>query len=193
MDALKNFISTMTDATIQRQWRPRAQPDLFLVLSMSPPGDMSPPVDALLKHPPVAARGYKKTLMVAGTGDPERTTTAGPLGPMPTLTIAQATDTQRKQTSCPQGRIPERPRTPEHCLGYERTRSPPREGHSFRDPRSILMEVRDHPMLKRPPPMTSAPKSQNARKYYEFHEQNGHMNVECRELRKTLHELANKG
>jgi len=38
------------------------------------------------------------------------------------------------------------------------------------DARSILMEVRGHPMLRRPPPMTAPPKSQNAQKYCEFHE-----------------------
>ncbi|KAJ8438678.1 hypothetical protein Cgig2_011861 [Carnegiea gigantea] len=41
--------------------------------------------------------------------------------------------------------------------------------------------------------MTSVPKPQNAQKYCEFHEQNGHMITECRELRKALHELADKG
>ena len=61
------------------------------------------------------------------------------------------------------------------------------------DPRTILMEVRDHPMLKRPPLMTSTPKPHNARKYCEFNKQNGHMTAECQELRKALHELANKG
>jgi len=35
---------------------------------------------------------------------------------------------------------------------------------------SILMEVRGHPMLRRPPPMTVPPKPQNAKKYCEFHE-----------------------
>lgn len=38
------------------------------------------------------------------------------------------------------------------------------------DPRSILMKVRDHPMLKRLPPMTSMPKPHNAWKYCEFYE-----------------------
>ena len=41
--------------------------------------------------------------------------------------------------------------------------------------------------------MTSAPKPYNARKYCEFHEQNGSTTDECRELRKALHELADKG
>ncbi|KAJ8435892.1 hypothetical protein Cgig2_010925 [Carnegiea gigantea] len=53
--------------------------------------------------------------------------------------------------------------------------------------------VREHPMLKKPPPMTSALKPHNAWKYCEFHEQNGHTTAECRELRKTLHELVDRG
>lgn len=40
------------------------------------------------------------------------------------------------------------------------------------------MEVKEHPMLKRPQSMTSTPKPHNSQKYFEFHEQNGHMTVE---------------
>ena len=47
-------------------------------------------------------------------------------------------------------------------------------------------------MLKTPQPMTSAPEPHNAWKYCEFHQQNGHTTAECRELRKALHELADK-
>ena len=61
------------------------------------------------------------------------------------------------------------------------------------DLRSIHMEVKEHLMLKRPSPMTSAPKPHNARTYYEFHEQNGHMTKKYWELRKALRKLANKG
>ncbi|KAJ8427753.1 hypothetical protein Cgig2_008557 [Carnegiea gigantea] len=53
--------------------------------------------------------------------------------------------------------------------------------------------VRGHPMLHQPPPITAPPKPQNARKYCEFHEQSRHTTTECRELKKALHELANKG
>ncbi|KAJ8420507.1 LOW QUALITY PROTEIN: hypothetical protein Cgig2_015271 [Carnegiea gigantea] len=53
--------------------------------------------------------------------------------------------------------------------------------------------VRGHPMLPRLPPMTAPPKPQNAQKYYEFHEQSGHTTTEYRELKKALHELADKG
>ncbi|KAJ8431368.1 hypothetical protein Cgig2_002949 [Carnegiea gigantea] len=45
----------------------------------------------------------------------------------------------------------------------------------------------------RSPPMTTPPKPQNVRKYYKFHEQSGHTTIECRELKKALHELADKG
>jgi len=48
-------------------------------------------------------------------------------------------------------------------------------------------------MLKKLQPMTTALKPQNARKYCEFHEQSGHTTAECRELKKALHELADKG
>ncbi|KAJ8420547.1 hypothetical protein Cgig2_002642 [Carnegiea gigantea] len=41
--------------------------------------------------------------------------------------------------------------------------------------------------------MTSALEPHNARKYCEFHEKNGHTTAECRELRKNLHELVDKG
>jgi len=41
--------------------------------------------------------------------------------------------------------------------------------------------------------MTAPPKLQSARKYCEFHEQSGHTTTECRELKKVLHELADKG
>ncbi|KAJ8443570.1 hypothetical protein Cgig2_020657 [Carnegiea gigantea] len=67
----------------------------------------------------------------------------------------------------PQGEASARPHTPKH--------------HS------------EHPMSKKLQPMTTAPKHHNVQKYCEFHEQNGHTTTECRELRKGLHELANKG
>jgi len=48
-------------------------------------------------------------------------------------------------------------------------------------------------MLQRLPPMTAPPKPQNAWKYCEFYEQSGYTTTECRELKKALHELADKG
>ncbi|KAJ8441072.1 hypothetical protein Cgig2_020363 [Carnegiea gigantea] len=50
-----------------------------------------------------------------------------------------------------------------------------------------------HPMLKKPQPMTAAPKPHNARKYCEFHKQNSHTTSEWMELKKTFHELVDKG
>ncbi|KAJ8438041.1 hypothetical protein Cgig2_014170 [Carnegiea gigantea] len=42
-------------------------------------------------------------------------------------------------------------------------------------------------------PITAPPKLQNAKKYCEFYEQSGHTTTECQELKKALHELADKG
>ncbi|KAJ8426727.1 hypothetical protein Cgig2_011548 [Carnegiea gigantea] len=58
---------------------------------------------------------------------------------------------------------------------------------------TILMEVKEHTMLKRLQPMITAPKPHNTRKYCKFHEQNGHTTTKCRELRMALHELPDKG
>jgi len=41
--------------------------------------------------------------------------------------------------------------------------------------------------------MTAPLESQNGWKYYKFHEKSGHTTTECLELKKTLHELADKG
>ncbi|KAJ8438939.1 hypothetical protein Cgig2_012834 [Carnegiea gigantea] len=79
----------------------------------------------------------------------------------------------------------------------ERVPSPPllkakAGGVSVEPERSALYEVRGHPMLQRPPLMTAPPKPQNARKYCEFHVQSEHTTTECRDLKKALHELADK-
>lgn len=55
------------------------------------------------------------------------------------------------------------------------------------------MEVKGHPMLKKPQPIIVALKLHNTRKYYKFQEQNSYTTAECRELKKALHELADKG
>ncbi|KAJ8451346.1 hypothetical protein Cgig2_014118 [Carnegiea gigantea] len=49
------------------------------------------------------------------------------------------------------------------------------------------------PILRRLPPITVPLKPQNARKYCEFYEQSGHTTTECRELKRALHELVDKG
>ena len=41
--------------------------------------------------------------------------------------------------------------------------------------------------------MAAPPKLYNAGKYWEFHKRNGHTVAKCRELKKALYELANKG
>ncbi|KAJ8435827.1 hypothetical protein Cgig2_017122 [Carnegiea gigantea] len=50
-----------------------------------------------------------------------------------------------------------------------------------------------HLMLWRPLPMTVPSKPHNVQKYYEFYKQNEHTTAECCELKKALHEVANKG
>ncbi|KAJ8430453.1 hypothetical protein Cgig2_030109 [Carnegiea gigantea] len=71
------------------------------------------------------------------------------------------------------------------------TASTPYATHSRRT--TWLEEQEGHPMLRRPSPMIAPLKPQNARKYCEFHEQSGHTTTKCRELKKSLHELASKG
>ncbi|KAJ8425078.1 hypothetical protein Cgig2_028795 [Carnegiea gigantea] len=67
------------------------------------PEDASPPIGMIRQHLPAAGRGYKKPLSTAKTGGLGRTPTVALLGPMPTLTIAQATGAQESQPlpSCP--------------------------------------------------------------------------------------------
>ncbi|KAJ8436870.1 hypothetical protein Cgig2_002370 [Carnegiea gigantea] len=60
-------------------------------------------------------------------------------------------------------------------------------------PRGLGKEALGHPMLRKPPPMTMVPKSHNAQKYCEFRKQNYHTTAECRELKKVLYEITNKG
>jgi len=67
------------------------------------------------------------------------------------------------------------------------------DSHFTVDPRSILIEVKEHLMLKRPQHMTTAPKPNNARKYCVFYKQKGHTTAKCRDVRKAFYELANTG
>ncbi|KAJ8443574.1 LOW QUALITY PROTEIN: hypothetical protein Cgig2_020661 [Carnegiea gigantea] len=93
---------------------------------------------------------------------------------------------EQEQTSMPRGDALGRRHTPEHRSVRECTRSPPSRGVH-------VMEVKEHLISKKLQPITTAPKPRNTQKYCEFHEQNGHTTIECRESRKGLHELANKG
>ncbi|KAJ8432713.1 LOW QUALITY PROTEIN: hypothetical protein Cgig2_001931 [Carnegiea gigantea] len=103
VDALKNFMSTMTDAIMQQVLEQLKKvveaaslARLFHVSSMYPLEDASPPTQSC-NIPPVTAKGYKKTLMAMETNDLGRVTTVVPLGLMPAITIAQVTDAQRGQ------------------------------------------------------------------------------------------------
>ncbi|KAJ8424033.1 hypothetical protein Cgig2_017720 [Carnegiea gigantea] len=81
---------------------------------------------------------------------------------------------------------------PAYCLEQtSKLEGKPLEGDtllSITRPRSVLAAL----LQGRPQPMTTAARPHNTRKYYEFHEQNGHTTAECRELRRALHELADK-
>ncbi|KAJ8437644.1 hypothetical protein Cgig2_018434 [Carnegiea gigantea] len=69
----------------------------------------------------------------------------------------------------------------------------PAQGTTTGSTTASIPYVSGHPMLWRQPPMTAPTRPQNAWKYCEFHEQSGHTTIECRELKKALHELADKG
>ncbi|KAJ8427405.1 LOW QUALITY PROTEIN: hypothetical protein Cgig2_030699 [Carnegiea gigantea] len=104
---------------------------------------------------------------------------------------------------CPRGSIGDPGRCANPAMAFtpyttqSRRMTWPRPGiwdsHFTTNPRSILIEVKGHLMLRKPQPMTTALKPHSARKYYEFHEQNDHTTVECSELEKALHELTDKG
>ncbi|KAJ8436705.1 hypothetical protein Cgig2_027226 [Carnegiea gigantea] len=64
--------------------------------------------------------------------------------------------------------------------------------HAGLQHKRILIEIKLHPMLKKPQPMNAALTQNNVHKYCEFREQNGHTTAECRELKKALYELADK-
>lgn len=73
---------------------------------------------------------------------------------------------------------------------------PQREADSDRfrvSRREILMEVKDHPMLKRPEPIKTPSKFRNQKKWCEYHKELGHETSECWDLRKALDELADRG
>jgi len=55
------------------------------------------------------------------------------------------------------------------------------------------MEIKGSPMLKRPRPIETPINLRNRSKYCDYHEDCGHTTSECRELKKALHEMADRG
>ena len=53
------------------------------------------------------------------------------------------------------------------------------------------MEIKGSPMLKQPRPIETPVNLWNKNNYY--HEDYGHTTSECRELKKALHEMADRG
>ncbi|KAJ8429915.1 hypothetical protein Cgig2_025345 [Carnegiea gigantea] len=167
VDALKNFMSTMTDTIMQQVSeqvkKPQPPQGLSPTLTTCLPKAVSPPTGTSLSYIVIAMRG-ERPLAQTGAPDHKESTVTGLWGHAPHRDVVRAKEDQQVQ-----------PRHQRHmqCIP------------------SVL--VTEHPMLKKRPPMISAPKPHNARKYCEFHEQNGHTTTECRELRKDLHELTDKG
>ena len=58
---------------------------------------------------------------------------------------------------------------------------------------SIPMEIKCNPMLKRAKPNETLTKFRNKNKYYDYHEDFGHITFERRKLKRGLHELADRG
>ena len=65
-----------------------------------------------------------------------------------------------------------------------------RGGHFHPSPRNILMEIKGNPMLGQPKPIKTPANFRNKNKYYE---DLGHTTSECRELKKALHEMVDRG
>ncbi|KAJ8437173.1 hypothetical protein Cgig2_003802 [Carnegiea gigantea] len=86
---------------------------------------------------------------------------------------------EQEQTSKRREGVSWRRHTSKRRLARQCTCSPPTRG--------------GHPMLRKLQPMITTSKPHNARKYCEFHEQNGHTIAECRELEKALYEVVNEG
>ncbi|KAJ8426852.1 LOW QUALITY PROTEIN: hypothetical protein Cgig2_006527 [Carnegiea gigantea] len=158
----------------QCTWRPRVLRDLFLASSTC-----LPRVGTIPRCLIATTRGGERLPNLTETDGYGKRTETVLLGPTPMIVTIQAMD------SCPLRPRCRMQHTPDEPPG-SRSRSRPRglkhpyggEGSSYAEEVTL---------------MTSASKPHNAWKYYEFHEQNGHTTVECRELRKALHELADKG
>ncbi|XP_043717603.1 uncharacterized protein LOC122665515 [Telopea speciosissima] len=57
----------------------------------------------------------------------------------------------------------------------------------------ILMEVSDRGLLQRPRPMFSKSEDQNPNKFYEFHQEIGHNTKSCRQLKREIEDVIQKG
>jgi len=68
-----------------------------------------------------------------------------------------------------------------------------RGGRFHTSPRNILMEIKGSPLLRRPKPIEMPANFRNRSKYCEYHEDFGNTTLECRELKKALHEMADRG
>ena len=72
-------------------------------------------------------------------------------------------------------------------------RNDERGGHFHTSPDNIIKEIKGSPMLRRHKPIENPANFRNKSKYCEYHEDFEHTTSECRELKETLHEMANRG
>ncbi|KAJ8450531.1 hypothetical protein Cgig2_020168 [Carnegiea gigantea] len=184
VDALKNFMSTMTD-TITCQVAEQVKRAIEAANSARPPPylDYIPTLGGEPSHRPERIQSPHYTERERGVSRSDRS--------------------GRPYTGQPGRRAAARPggRPTQGATAKLTTASTPYTTHSRRitwfeeqeQTSKTRGEVRGHPMLRRPPRMTTHPKPQNARKYCEFHEQSGHTMTECRELKKALYKLVDKG
>ncbi|KAJ8426884.1 hypothetical protein Cgig2_002732 [Carnegiea gigantea] len=165
VDALKNIMSTMTD-TITRQVSEYVKRAMEAANSARPLTHFNyiPTYGGKPSHRPERIPSAQYTKWEGGA--PRLDRSSWPYTEQPA----------RRATARPSGR------PTQGAMAKSMTASTPYATHS-----------RGHPMLRRPPPMTAPHKLQNAPKYCEFHEQSGHTMIKCRELKKALHELADKG
>lgn len=57
----------------------------------------------------------------------------------------------------------------------------------------ILMEIKDEQCLKWPRPLQSPPSVRDKKKYCRFHKDHGHYTEDCRDLKKQIEELIQRG
>ncbi|KAJ8436956.1 LOW QUALITY PROTEIN: hypothetical protein Cgig2_018903 [Carnegiea gigantea] len=170
---LKNLMSTMTD-TIMQQATEHVKKAIEAMNFASP-----------YLRPSV----YLGPLIQIRTDGPRVKTAASPLERAPCKAVSRTLGDRRSQSQ---------PRRHMQLildiLPGSRSRSRPRSlrGVSRRRHTPERRSVKEHSILKKSQPMTTALKPHNTWKYYEFHEHNGHTTAEYRELRKALYKVADK-
>ncbi|KAJ8427058.1 hypothetical protein Cgig2_006735 [Carnegiea gigantea] len=169
--ALKNLISTMTDIILQQVPTMGCEPSHRHALVGSPLREIAHPErdgqsqgEYRNRSKGVVASRAHKTIPRKPAKSATAKSQQGRSMPYTTHSGCTSWFEEQEQTSKPRGEILRRQRALKRRPIRERTRGP----------------------------LSEALQPQNVQKYYEFHEQSGHTTAECRELKKALHELADK-